>query len=484
MSYVEFFYVFSFIVFCLAYCLYKLTDDDRSVKNSDEFQNFNYSKQNQTEKLPQMPYETEKHKKKYVLDCAPKKIIQNFNQNITDEEYIISVKNDECLYLVYDFKADYLKKAFFNSKKYEYDVDEKDFIDKCILVGKNSNIKFYLNLSSFEKYDDSIRGKIHMFEYKKNQIPEDGSKNVIIEFWITFSKGEYNQIFLNNAWTHRGVYKEFLLKFDNGFLISLYYKLSALENYEITKAHWIKNLNELKKILIKPVPKQKPIQIIKPVKHKIFIQPKKIFTFFQYDVYELKRKLSDYNKREKTLWELGIEYERYIGYLWESQGYKVIYNGAVKGSADGGIDLIFISEFTTYVVQCKRWKKGSYINTEEIKKFHQNVKKFKKSNRELIGDNNLLAIFYSTTNFTADAKKFAKRYKIDCQVKEFNIVYEYPPVKCGKTYDGRKFYCLPFDEEFDKIQLHCDRGDCYKFTIDEAEKAGYQYLEYPSFYIT
>ena len=184
------------------------------------------------------------------------------------------------------------------------------------------------------------------------------------------------------------------------------------------------------------------------------------------------------------MWELGIEYERYIGYLWESQGYKVIYNGATKGSADGGIDLIFISEFTTYVIQCKRWKKGSYINTEEIKKFHQNVKKFKKSNRELIGDNNLSAIFYSTVKFTSDAKKVAKRYKIDCQVKEFNIVYEYPSVKCGKTYDGRKFYCLPFDEEFDKIQLHCDRGDCYKFTIDDAEKSGYQYLEYPSFYLT
>ncbi len=184
------------------------------------------------------------------------------------------------------------------------------------------------------------------------------------------------------------------------------------------------------------------------------------------------------------MWELGIEYERFIGYLWESKGYKVIYNGAVKGSADGGIDLIFISEFTTYVVQCKRWKKGSYINIDKIKKFHQNVKRFKKSNRELIGNNNLIAIFYSTVKFTSDAKKFAKRYKIDCQIKEFHTIYEYPPVKCGKTYDGKKFYCLPFDEEFDKIQLHCDIDDSYKFTIDEAERLGYQYLKYPSFYLT
>lgn len=61
--------------------------------------------------------------------------------------------------------------------------------------------------------------------------------------------------------------------------------------------------------------------------------------------------------------------------------------------------------------------------------------------------------------------------------KNFHTIYEYPPVKCGKTYDGKKFYCLQFDEEFDKIQLYCDIDDSYKFTIDEAERLGYQYLK-------
>ena len=37
---------------------------------------------------------------------------------------------------------------------------------------------------------------------------------------------------------------------------------------------------------------------------------------------------------------LGQEYERYIGYLLEKEGWRVIYCGARKGKRDSGIDLI------------------------------------------------------------------------------------------------------------------------------------------------
>ncbi|MDY4446467.1 MAG: hypothetical protein SPE61_09145, partial [Campylobacter sp.] len=38
--------------------------------------------------------------------------------------------------------------------------------------------------------------------------------------------------------------------------------------------------------------------------------------------------------------EIGRRYERYIGYLYEIDGYKVDYNGIKKGVKDGGVDLI------------------------------------------------------------------------------------------------------------------------------------------------
>ena len=36
---------------------------------------------------------------------------------------------------------------------------------------------------------------------------------------------------------------------------------------------------------------------------------------------------------------VGQDYERYIGYIYEQQGYKVQYHGIKKGFADLGIDL-------------------------------------------------------------------------------------------------------------------------------------------------
>ena len=38
--------------------------------------------------------------------------------------------------------------------------------------------------------------------------------------------------------------------------------------------------------------------------------------------------LDRYKKREKTNWEIGIDYERYVGYRYESHGFAVSYIGA------------------------------------------------------------------------------------------------------------------------------------------------------------
>ena len=46
------------------------------------------------------------------------------------------------------------------------------------------------------------------------------------------------------------------------------------------------------------------------------------------------------NRKNKSNWDMGIEYERYIGYLYELKGYKVIYNGALEGVSDFGRDII------------------------------------------------------------------------------------------------------------------------------------------------
>ncbi len=62
--------------------------------------------------------------------------------------------------------------------------------------------------------------------------------------------------------------------------------------------------------------------------------------------------------RQKSAWLAGIAYERYIGYLYEKQGFKVEYQGATLGLDDLGIDLICHNKEKTLLIQCKRLSKS------------------------------------------------------------------------------------------------------------------------------
>ena len=67
---------------------------------------------------------------------------------------------------------------------------------------------------------------------------------------------------------------------------------------------------------------------------------------------------SNSNKAD-PLKEMGDAYEKEIGKEFESKGDFVIYNGLIRGVADGGVDLIVISHDSQSInlVQCKNWHK-------------------------------------------------------------------------------------------------------------------------------
>ena len=66
--------------------------------------------------------------------------------------------------------------------------------------------------------------------------------------------------------------------------------------------------------------------------------------------------LDRYWKRKKTPWEIGRDYERYIGYLYEKEGWTVNYQGIEKGLEDLGRDLICKKGNLIEIVQCKYWR--------------------------------------------------------------------------------------------------------------------------------
>ena len=173
------------------------------------------------------------------------------------------------------------------------------------------------------------------------------------------------------------------------------------------------------------------------------------------------------NSGNRDKWKYGRDYERYVGYLLEEKGWKVIYNGAVKGNFDGGIDLICYKGNKCCLIQCKRWKNN--VGAEYIERFYDAVERFKIN---YSGCYDVKGVFYTTSDYTDDAYDVALEYDIECHSEKFDSILEYPSVKC-LIRDGEKIYYLPFDKEFDEISA--ENGCEYKFKVADAERAGYHY---------
>jgi hypothetical protein len=63
--------------------------------------------------------------------------------------------------------------------------------------------------------------------------------------------------------------------------------------------------------------------------------------------------LDRWKTTSKSRWEVGRDYERFIGYNYETLGYDVEYTGAIEGFQDMGRDLIARRGAELRIIQCK-----------------------------------------------------------------------------------------------------------------------------------
>lgn len=181
------------------------------------------------------------------------------------------------------------------------------------------------------------------------------------------------------------------------------------------------------------------------------------------------RALDNYNSRHKTNWHVGIEYERYIGYLCEQEGYKVRYTGVIEGLEDRGRDLIVTGrQGKTYVIQCKRWAKSKLIHEKHIMQLFGSVVVLELEERK-----NAIGVFVTTTALSDTARHFAE--KLGIIVKENFEYKEYPLIKCHVTEKQEGIYHLPFDQQYDRINMVDSRGSYYASTVEEAEANGFRH---------
>lgn len=175
-------------------------------------------------------------------------------------------------------------------------------------------------------------------------------------------------------------------------------------------------------------------------------------------------------KRPKSNWLIGRLYERYVGFLYEKNGYDVEYTGIFKGFEDLGRDLICKKGEKMTIIQCKNWSKFRTIYEKHIFQFFGTVFQYKDENPEL----EVNAIFYTTTALSDLARRFAKELKIQLE-ENHHFDREYPSIKCNiGQLSKEKIYHLPFDQQYDKTKIQTERGEFYCKTVREAEEAGFR----------
>jgi len=182
-----------------------------------------------------------------------------------------------------------------------------------------------------------------------------------------------------------------------------------------------------------------------------------------------------YNRLNKTSYELGLMYERYIGYLYEKDGYTVRYHGAVKKYKDKGIDVIVNKKRSkdVFLIQCKNWNsKNAIVHENYITQLAGSVDFMKTTQYP---NKNVTGILYATCPVSDEAKDIAE--KLNIKIFDEFPIEEYPKVKCNISTSGEKIYHMEFDQNYDKVFINIEDGDLYLNTPHEAESYGFRHAK-------
>lgn len=179
--------------------------------------------------------------------------------------------------------------------------------------------------------------------------------------------------------------------------------------------------------------------------------------------------LERYWKRRHSPKELGRMYERYVGYLYESKGYAVDYTGIKDELGDLGRDLVCTKGKTVEIVQCKYWSQYKSVYENRIFQHFGTVFEYKMQHKGA----RVIPVFYTTTKLSDTARRFAEVMKMKL-VEMHNFDKSYPCIKCNIGRDGSKIYHLPFDQQYDKVNIEPAKGEFFAKTVKEAEDAGFR----------
>lgn len=172
---------------------------------------------------------------------------------------------------------------------------------------------------------------------------------------------------------------------------------------------------------------------------------------------------------------IGKLYERYLGLLYERDGWKVEYHGIVKGLEDLGRDLICSRGNEVKIVQAKCWSKAKTIHEKHIFQLFGTTQLYlmTRGKSELFAPS-VSARFVTTTSLSVVARQAAEWLKIEVQ-EDCPLNKSFPMIKCNINQATKEqIYHLPFDQQYDRTKIVAELGECYVATAPEAERLGFR----------
>ena len=172
---------------------------------------------------------------------------------------------------------------------------------------------------------------------------------------------------------------------------------------------------------------------------------------------------------------IGRLYERFVGHLYESNGWAVEYHGIVKGLEDLGRDLICKRDNEVHLVQVKCWSRDKQIHEKHIFQLFGTTQLYLMSHgtRDLFAPR-VTPRFVTTTTLSPVAKQAASWLKVDVE-ELLALDKSFPMIKCNVNQStGERIYHLPFDQQYDRTKIVPTLGERCVRTVAEAERLGFR----------
>jgi hypothetical protein len=178
-------------------------------------------------------------------------------------------------------------------------------------------------------------------------------------------------------------------------------------------------------------------------------------------------------RRRRSSWIAGVEYEMFYGYKLRQEGYSVLNFGAERGLNDLGRDIIATKNGNTYIIQCKRYSIHHEVHENTICQLFGTTLHYKitaKQRQYYCSDpNKIFPVLVTTGILSNTAKEFAE--KLGVKVVRVQMG-EYPMIKCNIN-NGNMIYHLPFDQQYWRTVID-KPGEFYAMTVKEATSKGFR----------